>query len=154
MRPMDSDNAIFKKLQQMMNEIPPPTEAEQAAIDALESSQQAEPLTDTTDDRSLSDFEGDVTPGFKIRLSGLSERSDGTGMNRSSVYHAIAIKPIKKGRLSRSPGEFLCSRAGAKFGHRAVPGGKIDCDDCHQKIIRYSLSLCRDEAIGRFVDRY
>lgn len=49
------------------------------------------------------------TSGQKIVLSGLSERSDGSGRNARSVVHVLLLEPLNDKRLSRSANSFLCT---------------------------------------------
>lgn len=49
------------------------------------------------------------SPQIKIVLSGLSERSDGTGTKKNTVYHLFLHQPYKEGRLKREGETFLCT---------------------------------------------
>ena len=54
--------------------------------------------------------------GYKDVLSGLSERSDGTGMNKATVYHVTVREPLDVGRLKRNAFSFLCTAASGNDG--------------------------------------
>lgn len=56
--------------------------------------------------------------GIKDVLSGLSEKSDGSGRNSRTVEHIILLEPLEFGRLWRDEGEFLCSSRSATAGKR------------------------------------
>lgn len=47
--------------------------------------------------------------GIKDVLSGLSEKSSGSGRNRATVEHIYLLEPLVSGRLRRDAGDFLCS---------------------------------------------
>ena len=82
-------------------------------------------------------------PGIKDVLSGLSEKSDGTGMMKSTVEHVFLLGDLNVGRLKRSEGDFLCGNSKSKWGARysdprslAVDGDgstyapKVTCKAC------------------------
>lgn len=50
-----------------------------------------------------------IVPGRALVLSGLSAQSWGDGRTRRSVIHAVATAPLQCGRLTRQPGQLLCT---------------------------------------------
>ena len=58
--------------------------------------------------------------GIKHVLSGLSETSQGNGINRATVNHIILLENFESGRLKRSKGSFLCSTAPNKDGMQYI----------------------------------
>lgn len=47
--------------------------------------------------------------GYKDVLSGLSEGSDGNGMNKATVYHVTLMDKLNLGKLKRNANDFLCT---------------------------------------------
>lgn len=105
--------------------------------------------------QTLDDFTGDYAVAYKMRLSGLSEKSAGNGCDRRTVLHAIAIKPLSKSRLSRQPYQFICGTKGAKeYGRSSAIGCEVCCPKCRELIERHNLSACNDKELGRLIDSY
>ena len=105
--------------------------------------------------KTLSDFTGDYTSAIKMRLSGLSEKSAGNGVDKRTVIHAIAITQISKSRFTRQPRQFLCTTKGAKeYGVGERVGDKVDCQRCKSIIQLHGLSVCNDEDLGRLINSY
>ena len=48
--------------------------------------------------------------GIKVVLSGLSERSNGTGTYKNTVTHVLLKENLREGRLRREKGDFLCGQ--------------------------------------------
>lgn len=55
-------------------------------------------------------------PAVKDVLSGLSEKSSGTGTNRATVQHIRLLGALTEGRLVRLAGDMLCTSAGGTNG--------------------------------------
>jgi len=75
------------------------------------------------------------TIGVKDVLSGLSERSDGSGRNRATVNHILLQAELQSGRLSRAAGDLLCTSATGTNGknwsaQRAERAGRVTCARC------------------------
>ena len=66
--------------------------------------------------------------GFKDVLSGLSERSNGCGTNKSTVYHVVLHEALDSGRLKRTPFSFLCT---APSGNDGKDWGGCNADPIH-----------------------
>lgn len=79
--------------------------------------------------------------GRKIVLSGLLANSDGTGMNRRSVYHVFLKQPLDIGRLHRRANSYLCADK-AHFGQLEY-GGEPDAIDAGYRV---SCKRCIDMA--------
>jgi hypothetical protein len=116
---------------------------------------------DVLESKTLDDFEGDCVGAIKMVISGLREGSNGNGMYKKTVIHAVAIKPIGKkvnrNWLKRQPRELLCiaprnQRKG--FGVAGRAGEEITCKQCKNLIERYQLNLCCDEELNRLIDCY
>lgn len=90
---------------------------------------------------------GSYVAALKMRLSGLQEHSNCSGMDRRSVFHALMQTEFRQGRITRIPGEFLCGvdRTRAKgrryfdIGNRI--GNDITCPKCRELIDRYHSGL-------------
>ncbi|HHP5493898.1 TPA: hypothetical protein ACSCYS_004305 [Aeromonas veronii] len=83
------------------------------------------------------------TSGRKTVLSGLSERSDGSGLKKNSVCHILLLEPISESRFHRSANNFLCTTDSGSNGkdwtdglhcHTDGPDGpmvsRITCSAC------------------------
>jgi hypothetical protein len=74
-------------------------------------------------------------PDIKDVLSGLSEKSDGSGRNRATVLHIRLREDLTDGRLRRSAGDMLCT-SGSKnngrqwYGHPYEESGRVTCARC------------------------
>lgn len=74
-------------------------------------------------------------PDIKDVLSGLSEKSDGSGRNRATVLHIRLREDLQDGRLRRSAGDMLCT-SGSKnngrqwYGHAYEESGRVTCARC------------------------
>lgn len=81
------------------------------------------------------------TPGHRVVLGGLSERSWGNGMNRASVVHIMLSEDFASGRLKRKAGQFLCSSHVDAFGSdedmRHSEGAKVTCKSCLARAATY-----------------
>jgi hypothetical protein len=105
--------------------------------------------------QTLNDFTGDYAVAYKMRLSGLSERSAGNGCDRRTALHAIAINSINKGKFSRQPYQFICGAKGAKeYGRSSAIGYEVSCPKCKEIIERHNLSACSNKEVGRLIDSY
>lgn len=75
-------------------------------------------------------------PGEKDVLSGLSEHSDGSGLNARSVVHVLLNAPLADGRFKRNKGDFLCTSAAGTNGKQwssqaeAPAYAKVSCKAC------------------------
>lgn len=58
------------------------------------------------------------TVGIKDVLSGLSERSDGSGRNKATVNHIFLLEDLNEGRLRRKSEDLLCTSASGSNGKR------------------------------------
>jgi hypothetical protein len=111
--------------------------------------------TERLNSLTLDSFEGDYTAAIKMRLSGLSERSHGNGMDKRTVIHAIAIKPISRSRFTRLPRQFVCGAKSAReYGVGERVGCTVTCEKCNDLIQRHNLKPCNDKDLGRFIDSY
>lgn len=103
----------------------------------------------------LEEFPEDVAACQKLNLSGLTENSNGNGMKRNTVYHAIALNPIDKGRLKRNRYDFLCGASKQRsFGYAGRAASDVSCPKCKAAIDRYGLSVCRDARIDDLISCY
>jgi hypothetical protein len=73
--------------------------------------------------------------GIKDVLSGLTEKSDGSGRNRATVNHIRLLEDLHDGRLRRKAGDFLCTSAsqtnGLNWSNQPYePGGRVTCARC------------------------
>lgn len=85
------------------------------------------------------------TVGIKSVLSGLSARSSGDGRRRSTVDHCLVLERFTAGRLSREPGDFLCTtRPGERWVEPAsngtTPSRPVTCPACLARMERLRLS--------------
>jgi hypothetical protein len=75
-------------------------------------------------------------PGHKDVLSGLSEHSNGDGLNARSVVHVMLRAPITDGRFKRAAGDFLCTSAAGTNGKQwssqaeAPASAQVTCKAC------------------------
>lgn len=60
------------------------------------------------------------TSGFKSVISGLTEDSNGNGLNRRTVIHVLLLEDIRDGRMIRKAGSFLCTAASGSNGKQWV----------------------------------
>lgn len=68
--------------------------------------------------------------GHLVMCSGLTDRSNMSGMTRATVWHVVIDEPTQIGRHSREPGDLLCRRE-VTFNDRAMGvTGRDDWDDC------------------------
>lgn len=94
--------------------------------------------------------------GFKPTLSGLSQNSWGNGMNKATVIHIQVMEDFKQGRLSRTAGDFLCTKDLGKQwlsdaekrltdanGDYYYP--KITCKACLRKITNLTKTKWKNE---------
>lgn len=65
------------------------------------------------------------TTAIKIRLSGLSRGSTGTGRARDTVNHLFVKEAFKEGRLSRDADSYLCD----PNAHPRFPAGEGEHDE-------------------------
>jgi hypothetical protein len=73
--------------------------------------------------------------GIKDVLSGLSERSDGSGRSRATVNHILLHEDLQVGRLRRVAGDFLCTSGAGSNGknwadQRGEQTGRVTCTRC------------------------
>lgn len=85
------------------------------------------------------------TVGIKSVISGLSARSSGDGRRRSTVDHCLVLEHFTVGRLSREPGDFLCTtRPGERWVEPAsngtIPSRPVTCPACLARMERLRLS--------------
>jgi hypothetical protein len=74
-----------------------------------------------------------VRPAYAMRLSGLSARSRGTGTSRASIVHLIMLGRLERGRLRRTPGQFLCDARLEPFDVSYQPiDTPISCPRCRR----------------------
>lgn len=59
--------------------------------------------------------------GIKHVLSGLSEKSWGSGHNRATVNHIVVLEKMEIGRTIRQAGDFLCSSNSKQNGMQYLP---------------------------------
>lgn len=64
---------------------------------------------------------------IKVVLSGLTEKSHGTGTNRRSVWHARILEDFTHGRLTRKKGDFLCGRDDSKLQDFSTAEHNLEC---------------------------
>lgn len=75
-------------------------------------------------------------PAIKDVVSGLTERSDGSGKNKRTVIHVLLKEDVSKGRLHRLAGHFLCSSNALQNGNnytdtgREYTSSKVTCKAC------------------------
>lgn len=93
-------------------------------------------------------FQFDV--GIKDVLSGLSEKSNGSGMNKSTVFHVRVLEDLSDKNLIRKSGDFLCKANSGSNGKawNNQHSVKLDdetfqivtCKQCLKYLKRYSNS--------------
>ena len=78
----------------------------------------------------------DYTTAIKVRLSGLTRGSTGTGRARDTVNHLFVKEPFTEGRLSREADSYLCDpNASPRF-----PSGEGEHDEPRE----VTCSACLD----------
>lgn len=83
-------------------------------------------------------------PGHKDVLSGLSEHSDGSGLNARSVVHVLLKAPLVDGRFKRNKGDLLCTSAAGTNGKQwsnqteAPPYAQVSCKACLKQAQRWA----------------
>ena len=103
----------------------------------------------------IDEFPEDEAACRKLNLSGLSENSNGNGMKRNTVFHAIVLHPIDKGRLKRTRYQFLCGASKRRsFGYDGRAENEVSCPKCKTAIERYGLSVCRDSRVNELISCY
>jgi hypothetical protein len=72
-------------------------------------------------------------PMRALRADQLTAGSSGTGQQRRTVVHAVAVDTVLRGRLKRNPGEALCKPdlAPHDWG-QAAPDARITCKTCRR----------------------
>jgi len=79
----------------------------------------------------------ECTTGIKLRLSGLTRGSAGTGRARDTVNHLLVKESFSEGRLSRDAGTFLCDPNGTP----RFPVGEGEHDEPREVTCRACLDL-------------
>lgn len=89
------------------------------------------------------DIPFEYTTAIKLRLSGLTRGSTGTGRARDTVNHLFVEEAFQEGRLSRDEGVYLCdpnptSRFPADEGKHDEPQ-KVTCSACLNLMERWEV---------------
>ena len=84
---------------------------------------------------------------IKVRLSGLTRDSDGTGHASDTVTHLHVKEPFTEGRLSRAADAYLCEKGSYVDPHgrkeRHIEDGEpfvppVTCETCLARMARWS----------------
>ena len=95
----------------------------------------------------------DVGAGTKMLCP--TEGRNGSGRDRRSVTHAIALRDLAGPRFIRTKGQFLCSQQGRKrFGILGQESGEITCEACLERVQRMGLSVAKGDAVARMLTVY
>lgn len=92
-------------------------------------------------------------PDIKDVLSGLSEKSDGSGRNRATVLHIRLREDLQDGRLRRSAGDMLCTSNSKNngrqwYGQPYEESGRVTCVRCLALAKKWQVADAPAEASG------
>jgi hypothetical protein len=94
--------------------------------------------------------EYDFVAGYKLNLSGLTKRGCGrSGAMKRTVYHALSLKDVSCGRISRKAETFLCGVKEGSFGYVTSPSATASCPRCVAIVEKHGLKACSDPILKR-----
>jgi hypothetical protein len=145
--------AISDMCRELFLDTPPVSLEEQARIDAERQVRERERAEQAEFDRATIARlreEYDFVAGYKLNLSGLTERGcHRSGSMKSTVHHALSLKDLSCGRISRKAETFLCGANSGSFGYVVSPPSKICCPRCVAIINKYGLKQSSEPILKR-----
>lgn len=96
----------------------------------------------------------DVVSGYKLNLSGLSQRSHGRGDKKTTVYHALCLKDLGSGRFKRTARSFLCGASHGSFGYIIDPASGLSCPRCLELTEKHHLKLSEKPILKALSNQY
>jgi hypothetical protein len=145
--------AIEQMCRELMAVMPPVSPEEQARLD-LESQEIDRQRAEQEEiDRGKLDrlrIEYDVVASYKLNLSGLTERGcHKSGGKNNTVNHALCLKDLSCGRISRKSETFLCGVNHGSFGYVISPLSEVSCPRCASIAQKNGLKSCSDPILKR-----
>jgi hypothetical protein len=145
--------AIEQMCRELMGITPPVSPEEQARLDLerqeIDRQRAEQEEIDRVKIAQLRD-EYDLVAGYKLNLSGLTERGcHRNGSKDNTVHHALCLKDLRCGRISRQVETFLCGANHGSFGYLVSPSSEVTCARCAVIAQKNGLKSCSDPILRR-----